>query len=129
MENYRDFLANATHTHTHTHTRTRTHTHTHIPQSKDTHYLYYVCMLGYFGGVHLCATLWTTACQTFLSKGFSRQECVLSCPPPRHLPDPGIKTAFLTSPAVAGQFLIAESPGKPHLHYYLDIVGGIIKSN
>ena len=106
-------------------------THTHTHQSKDTHPLHYVCMLGCFGRVCLCVTLWTTACQALLSKGFSRQKywSVLPCPPPGHLPDPGIKTASLTSHAVTGGFLIAEPPGKSHLHYYLDIIGGIIKSN
>ena len=104
-------------------------TYTHTP--KQGYSLHYVCMLGCFGRVRLCGTLWTTACQALLSKGFSRQEywSVLPCPPPGHLPDPGIKTASLTFPAVAGVFLIAEPPGKSHLHYYLDIIGGITKSN
>ena len=41
-----------------------------------------------------------------LSVGFSRQEywSGLPCPPPGHLPDPGIKLTSLTSPALAGRF-------------------------
>ena len=55
--------------------------------------------------VQLFATLWTVACQAPLSMGFSRQESWsgLSCPPPGDLPDPGIKLASLTSPALEGR--------------------------
>ena len=40
-------------------------------------------------------TLWTVARQAPLSMEFARQECCseLSSPPPRDLPDPGIKPA------------------------------------
>ena len=43
--------------------------------------------------VQLTATLWTGAWQSPLSMGFSRQEywSGLPCPPPRDLPNPGIK--------------------------------------
>ena len=43
--------------------------------------------------VRLCATPLTVARQAALSMGFSRQErwSELPCPPPRHLPNPGIK--------------------------------------
>ena len=49
-----------------------------------------------------------------LSMGFSRQEywSGLPCPPPGNLPDPGIKTKFLTSPAWAGGFFATSTPGK-----------------
>ena len=52
------------------------------------------------------ATLWTVAHQAPLSMGFSRQEywSVLPCPPPGHLPDPGIELASLMSPALSGGF-------------------------
>ena len=56
--------------------------------------------------VLLFATLWTVAHQAPLSVGFSRQEywSGLQCSPPGDLPDPGIKPASLTSPALAGGF-------------------------
>ena len=64
------------------------------------------CMLSHFSHIQLFATLWSVAGQEPLSMGFSRQEhCSgLPCPPPGGLPDPGIKTSFLTSPALAGGF-------------------------
>ena len=58
-------------------------------------------------------TSWTTACQTPLFMGFSRQEywSGLPFPPPGDLPDPGIKPASLMLPALAGRFL--SSSEKP----------------
>ena len=50
-----------------------------------------VCMRAQsFRHVRLFVTLWTVACQTPLSTGFSRQECWsgLPFPPPVYLPDP-----------------------------------------
>ena len=66
------------------------------------------CMLGCFSRVQLFVTLWTMARRALLSEGFSRQDhwSGLPCPPPRDLPDPGIKPMFLMSPALA-------VPGKP----------------
>ena len=60
------------------------------------------CMLSHFSYVQLFATPWTVV----LSVGFSRQEywSELPCLPPGDLPDPGIKRASLTSPALAGRF-------------------------
>ena len=45
-------------------------------------------------------------CQAPLSMGFSRQEywSGLPCPPPGDLPDTGIESVSLTSPASAGRF-------------------------
>ena len=56
-------------------------------------------------------TLWTVAHQASLSMGFSRQEywCGLLCPPPGNLPNPGIKPAPLTSPALAGRFFTTRA--------------------
>ena len=44
-------------------------------------------------------TPWTVDHQASLSMGFSRQEYWggLPCPPPGDLPDPGVKSASLTS--------------------------------
>ena len=51
------------------------------------------------------ATPGTVARQAPLSIGFSRQEYCSGLPdPPGDLPDPGIKTASLKSPALAAGF-------------------------
>ena len=73
------------------------------------------CMLNRFSHVCLFVTPWTVACQAPLSMGFSRQEYWggLPCPPPGDLPDPGIETMSLKSPALAGGFFTTELPGKP----------------
>ena len=62
------------------------------------------CMLSCFSRAQFFVTLWTRVCQASLSMGFSRQEYLsgLPCPPPRDLPDPGIKPGSLISPALAG---------------------------
>ena len=62
-------------------------------------------VLSCFSHVQLFVTLQTVACQAPLSMGLSRQEfwSGLPCPPPRDLPDSGIKP---TSPAMAGRFFI-----------------------
>ena len=64
-----------------------------------------------FSRVGLCVTPWTVARQAPLSMGFSRQEywSGLLCPPPEDLPDPGIKSVSLTSPALAGGFFTARA--------------------
>ena len=56
-----------------------------------------------------------------LPMGFPREEYWSGLPFPSvgDLPDPGIKS---TSPALAGRFFTAESPGKPKIHYYLVII-------
>ena len=61
-------------------------------------------------------TLWTIARQDPLSMGFSRQEYLsgFPCPSPGDLPDPGIKPASLTSPALAGGFFIASTTWEAH---------------
>ena len=61
--------------------------------------------------------LWTVACQSTLSIGFSRQEdwSGLPYPTPEDLPDPGIEPTSFMSPALAGAFFTTEPPGKPVL--------------
>ena len=73
------------------------------------------CVLNHFSHVCLFVTPWTVACQASLSMGFSRQEYWggLPCSPPGDLPDPGIETVSLKSPALAGGFFTTELPGKP----------------
>ena len=68
-------------------------------------------MLSGFNHVRLLATLRTAAHQAPLSMGFSRQEnwSGLPCPPPGDLPNPGVKPASLTSPALAGGFFTTSA--------------------
>ena len=70
-----------------------------------------VCVLSHFSHVQLFVTLWTTACQAPLSKGFSRQEywSGLLRLPPEDLHNPAIKPTPLMSPALAGGFLTTSS--------------------
>ena len=67
--------------------------------------------LSCFSLVQLFVTLWTTAGQTPLSVGFSRQEywSGLLFPPPGDLLDPGIKPSSLMSPALAGRFFATSA--------------------
>ena len=50
------------------------------------------------------------ACQDPLSMGFSRQKYWggLPSPPPGDLPDPGIESPFLVSPALPGRFFLGR---------------------
>ena len=75
-----------------------------------------VCMLSGFSHIWLFVTLWTVACQAPLSMGFSRQEYCsgLPCPPPRDLPNPGIRSVSLTSPAFAGRFFTTSATWEAH---------------
>ena len=68
-------------------------------------------MLSRFSHVQLFDTLWTIAHQAPLSMGFSRQEywTEFPCPPPGDFPNPGIKPASLTSPALAGRFFTTST--------------------
>ena len=63
-------------------------------------------MLSNFRHVSLFATPWTVALQAPLSMGCFRQEywSGLPCPPPGHLPDPGMEPACLTSHALGDGF-------------------------
>ena len=71
-------------------------------------------MLSHFSHVQPFVTPWTVAQQAPLSMGFSRQEYWngLPCPPAETLPNPGIKPASPTSPALASRFW-EKPPGKP----------------
>ena len=59
-------------------------------------------------GIEPVLTLWTIVRQVL---GFSRQEHwgELPCPPPGDLTDPGIETASLTSPELAGGFFTTST--------------------
>ena len=62
----------------------------------------------------LFATPWTVVHQLPLSMGFSRQEYWSRLPFPSlgDLPDPGIESASLVSPALEGGFYDTVSPRK-----------------
>ena len=57
------------------------------------------------------ATPRTAALQALLSMGFFRQKywSGLLCPPPGHLPDPGIEHASIPSPALTGRFFTTSA--------------------
>ena len=61
--------------------------------------------------VQFFAIHWAAARQTPLSMEFSRQKywSGLLCPPPGHLPNPGMETASLKSPALAGRFFTTSA--------------------
>ena len=63
-------------------------------------------VLSHFSGVRLCVTPWTVARQAPLSMGFSREKywSGLPCSPSGDLPDLGIQSVSLISPALAGGF-------------------------
>ena len=75
--------------------------------NRNTH----VCLL-IASVVWLFVTPQTVARQAPLSMGISRQEywSALPCPSPRVIARPGIKRAFLKSPALAGKFFITSAP-------------------
>ena len=78
-----------------------------------------LCVLSHFSGLWFCVTLRTVACQAPPSMEFSRLEYWngLPCPPPRDLPDPGIKPMSLISPELGGRFFTTsatwEAPVSP----------------
>ena len=74
-------------------------------------------MLSCFSCVWLLETLSTVAHQTPLSRGFSRQVywSGFPCLPPGDLPDPGIKSASLMSPALAVRFFTTGKPRRVDL--------------
>ena len=74
-----------------------------------------MCNLSHFSHVLLIVILWNVIYQTPLSIGFTRKEywSGLPWPPPKDLPDPGIKPLSPAAPAWKVDFLTTEWPGKP----------------
>ena len=62
-------------------------------------------------------TPWTVVCQAPLSMEFPRQEYWggLPFPSPGHLPNLGIKSASLISPALAGRFFTSGITREAHI--------------
>ena len=87
-------------------------------------------MLSYFNRVQLSATPLTAVGEAPLSMGFSQQKdsSGLPCPPPRDLPNPGIKSmssasSALLYPSATGQiypilFIPRETSVKAIMRYY-----------
>ena len=75
--------------------------------------------------LRLFAAPWTIAHQASLSMEFSRQEywSGLPFPPPRDLPNPGIKPASLAS---ADRFFTTALPGEPLYHLPTIVVNALI---
>ena len=71
--------------------------------------------------VLLLVTPWTVACQAPLSMSFCRKEywSGLPFPSPGDLPDPGIKSTPLVSPALAVRFFTASASGSLTVPYLI----------
>ena len=85
------------------------------------YFVLYACMLSCFSCVRLFVTPWTVTHQAPLSMGFSRQEywSRLPYPPPGDLPNPGIESTSLMSPALAGGFFTTSSMWEAHFMVWL----------
>ena len=112
------------HTHTHTHSLSLFRVRHGFPKSQDPNcssaissHKQGACELRAVPSVATdsLSTFWTVARQAPQSVGFSRQEywSGLPCPPPGHLPNPGMKPVSLASPAWTGRFFATwEAPSK-----------------
>ena len=80
----------------------------------------HACRLSDFNRVQLFVTLWTVALRAPLSIGFSKQEhsSGLPRPPPGDLLYPGIKSASLMHPALAGSFFTSSATWETHLFIF-----------
>ena len=76
-------------------------------------------LLSQISHVQIFATLWIVAHQAPLSLGFSRQQYWnrLPWPPPGDLPNPGIESWSLMSPALQVDSLLLSHHGSPHYSY------------
>ena len=74
------------------------------------------CVLSHFSRVRLFVILWAVGRQAPLSMGFSRQEywSGLPRPPLRDLPNPGIESLSLMSPALTAGFFTTSATWKAH---------------
>ena len=68
----------------------------------------------------VCDSIDCVACRAPLSMGFFQEYWSgLPCPPLGNLPDPGIETASLVSPALLADSLPTEPPRKPHRWHHI----------
>jgi len=88
----------------------------------NTNPVYYTlpaCLLSRFNCVRFFANLWTGAHQAPVFVGFCRQEYCnrLPCPPQEYLPNTGIESVSLMSPALAGRFFTTSTTGITSLYH------------
>ena len=85
------------------------------------------CAMCSLSRVWFFAIPWSVAHQAPLSMRFSQQEYCsgVPCPPPRDRPNPGVKSASLMTPAMAGRLFTTSSTQI----YYLDNSDYSFKSN
>ena len=96
----------------------------------DKKFNYLKCVkAGSLSHVRLFPTPWTVAHQDPLSMGFSRQEywSGLPCPPPGHLPDPGIERTSPVPPALQVDSLPLSHWGSPTILNSSFIITLVIK--
>ena len=69
------------------------------------------CMLSHFSLIQLFATLCIITRKAPLSMGFFKQEywSGLPCPPSGYIPDSGLESSYLISPALAGMFFTTSA--------------------
>ena len=86
------------------------------------------CVLSHLSCVQLFATPWTVACQAPLSMRFFRQEYWngLPFPTPGDLPNPGIESTSLMSPALACRFFYFF--GNSHSVWRASLVAEMVKN-
>ena len=79
-----------------------------------------------FSRVQLFTTPWTVAHHAPLSMGFFTQEywSRLLCPFPGDLPDPGIESVPLMSPALAGRFFTTSATWEAGIYFSTDTLQG-----
>ena len=77
-----------------------------------------MCMLSCFSHIQIFVTPWTVAYQAPLSIEFSRHKywSGFPCPPPGHLPNPGIKPMSLMSPTLEGRFFTTSTVWEAHVY-------------
>ena len=77
-----------------------------FPKSSFSSTINIMCMLSCFSHIPLCETTWTEARQASLSMGILQARILewFPCPPPGALPDPGLESVSLKSPAWTGGF-------------------------
>ena len=74
----------------------------------------HMCLLSCFSSIQQFVNLWTVVHQAPLSMGISRQEywSRLLFPSPGDLPDPGVESVSLMSPALEGRFFTTSATWK-----------------
>ena len=89
-----------------------------------------LCVCSVLSRVRLFVIYEIVSHQAPLSMVFFRQESWsgLPCPPPGHLPDPGIEPTSLMSAALAGGFFTTEPPSKSIPRLYKHLISGILEN-